>query len=84
MEKPGLYPLKGRRTLIEVLSTAGGVWQEGHIPAGRTVMVTRKSGFKDLNVVDGMHMRGPDQVEIDLNRLLYTRDEALNIVIRAS
>jgi polysaccharide export outer membrane protein len=29
-----------------------------------------------------MHVRGPDQIEIDLNRLLYTRDEALNIEMK--
>jgi polysaccharide export outer membrane protein len=29
-----------------------------------------------------MHVRGPDQIEIDLNRLLYTRDQSLNIEIR--
>ena len=27
-------------------------------------------------------MRGPDQIEIDLNRLLYTRDPGLNIEIK--
>jgi len=27
-------------------------------------------------------VRGPDQIEIDLNRLLYTRDPGLNIEIR--
>jgi len=81
VEKPGLYHLTGQRTLIEVLSMAGGFGKKGSSPAGRTVMITRKSGFKDLQQVEGMHMRGPDQVEIDLNRLVYTRDEGLNIEI---
>ena len=74
VEKPGLYPLTGRRTLIEMLSMAGGFGKRGTSAAGRTVLVTRKSGFGDLQPVDGMHIRGPDQIEIDLNRLLYTRD----------
>jgi len=82
VEKPGLYPLTGQRTLIEMLSMAGGFGKKGTSAAGRTVLVTRKSGFKDLVPVDGMHVRGPDQIEVDLNRLLYTRDEALNIEIR--
>ena len=82
VEKPGLYPLTGRRTLIEMLSMAGGFGKRGTSPAGRTVLITRKSGFKDLQPVEGMHVRGPDQIEVDLNRLLYTRDEALNIEIR--
>jgi polysaccharide export outer membrane protein len=82
VEKPGLYPLTGQRTLIEMLSMAGGFGKKSTSPAGRTVLVTRKSGFKDLQPADGMHVRGPDQIEIDLNRLLYTRDEALNIEIK--
>jgi polysaccharide export outer membrane protein len=82
VEKPGLYPLTGRRTLIEMLSLAGGFGKRGTSSAGRTVLVTRKSGFGDLQPVDGMHMLGPDQIEIDLNRLLYTRDQSLNIEIK--
>jgi polysaccharide export outer membrane protein len=82
VEKPGLYPLTGRRTLIEMLSMAGGFGKRGTSAAGRTVLVTRKSGFGDLQPVDGMHIRGPDQIEIDLNRLLYTRDQNLNIEMK--
>jgi polysaccharide export outer membrane protein len=65
-----------------MLSMAGGFGKKGTSAAGRTVLVTRKSGFGDLQPVDGMHVRGPDQIEIDLNRLLYTRDQSLNIEIR--
>jgi polysaccharide export outer membrane protein len=82
VEKPGLYPLTGRRTLIEMLSMAGGFGKKNTSPAGRTVLVTRKSGFEDLQPVEGMHIRGPHQIEVDLNRLLYTRDEALNIEMK--
>jgi len=65
-----------------MLSMAGGFGKKGTSAAGRTVLVTRKSGSGDLQPVDGMHVRGPDQIEIDLNRLLYTRDQSLNIEIR--
>jgi polysaccharide export outer membrane protein len=82
VERPGLYPLTGRRTVIEMLSMAGGFGKKGSSAAGRTVLVTRKSGFEDLQPVDGMHVRGPNQIEIDLNRLLYTRNEALNIEMK--
>jgi polysaccharide export outer membrane protein len=82
VEKPGLYPLTGRRTLIEMLSLAGGFGKKGSSAAGRTVLITRKSGFGELQPVEGMHVRGPDQLEIDLNRLLYTKDEALNIEMK--
>jgi polysaccharide biosynthesis/export protein len=81
VEKPGLYPLTGRRTLIEMLSMAGGLGKKGSAPPGRMVLVTRRGGFGDLKLVDGMHLRDPEQVEIDLNRLLYTRDKALDIEI---
>ena len=82
VEKPGLYPLTGERTLIEMLSMAGGFGKKGTSAAGRTVVITRKSGFKDLQTVPGMHVRGPDQIEVDLNRLLYAREEGLNIEIK--
>jgi polysaccharide export outer membrane protein len=82
VEKPGLYPLTGRRSLIEMLSMAGGFGKKNTSAAGRTVLITRKSGFKDLQPVEGMHVRGPDQIEVDLNRLLYTREEALNIEMK--
>ncbi len=82
VEKPGLYYLKGPRNLIEVLSMAGGFGKKASSAAGRTVVITRKSGFQDLQVADGMHLRGPDQIEIDLNRLLYTRDPGLNIEMK--
>jgi polysaccharide biosynthesis/export protein len=78
--KPSLYYLKGTRNLIEVLSMAGGVGKMSS--SGRTVIITRKGGFGDLQPTEGMHVRGPDQIEIDLNRLLYTRDPGLNIEIK--
>ena len=80
VEKPDLYYLKGQRSLIEVLSMAGGFGK--HAGSGSTVVITRQGGFKDLQVVEGMHVRGPDQIEIDLNRLLYTRNPGLNIEIK--
>ena len=78
--KPNLYYLTGQRNLIEVLSMAGGVGKAAS--SGRTVIITRKGGFGDVQPTEGMHVRGPDQIEIDLNRLLYTKDPGLNIEIR--
>jgi polysaccharide export outer membrane protein len=84
VEKPGLYPLAGRRTLVEMLSMAGGLGKKSSAPAGHTVYVTRKSGFGDLQPPEGMRLVAPDQVEIELKRLLYSHDEALNIGIKPS
>ena len=82
VEKPGLYQLTGPRTLIEMLSMAGGLAKRSSAPAGRTVYVTRKEGFGDLQLVEGMELVALDKVEINLQRLLYSREAALNIEIK--
>lgn len=81
VEKPGLYYLTARRNLLEVLSMAGGLATRGTIAAGRTVLVTRKSGFKDLPSVEGLRLLDPGRVEINLQKLLYGQEPALNIEI---
>ena len=81
VEKPGLYQLTGPRTLIEVISMAGGLARKPN-PAGRFLYVTRKGGFEDLQLAEGMEQTAPDQVEIDLKQLVQSRDPALNIKMR--
>jgi polysaccharide export outer membrane protein len=82
VDKPGMYELKGPRTLIEILSMAGGLAKLGTAP-GRTIVVTRRSGFgEELQPVEGMNLVGADKVEINLRRLLYSREPGLNIEIR--
>jgi len=81
VEKPGLYYLTARRNLLEVLSMAGGLATRGTLAAGRTVLVTRKSGFKDLPSVEGLRLLDPGRVEINLQKLLYGQEPALNIEI---
>lgn len=88
--KPGLYQIPGPRTLIQVIALAGGVNtpgtaagnMQGGAPAGRWVYITRKSGFANLKPVDGLKEIAHDQVKIDLGRLLYSNDSALNILIK--
>jgi polysaccharide export outer membrane protein len=82
VEKPGLYPLTGRRTLIEVLSQAGGPSNKSTGGAGRSIYITRQGGFGDVQQVDGMRLVAPDKLEIELPRLLYSKDERLNIEIK--
>jgi polysaccharide export outer membrane protein len=82
VERPGLYQLTGPRTLIEVLSTAGGLAKRSSAPAGRFVYVTRLEGFGDLDAVEGMRRVAPDKVEIDIRRLLYSHEDALNIEVK--
>jgi polysaccharide export outer membrane protein len=82
VEKPGLYQLTAPRTLIEVLSMAGGLAKRTTAPAGRTLIVTRKEGFGDLQPVEGMRLVAPDKLEIQVRKLLYSRESALNIEIK--
>ena len=44
-------------------------------------MVTRKSGFKQLPSAEGVRTLAPDRVEINLQKLLYAQEPALNIEI---
>jgi polysaccharide export outer membrane protein len=82
VERPGIYELRGPRTLIEILSMAGGLAKLGTAP-GRTIVVTRRGGFgEELQLVEGMNLVGADKVEINLARLLYSREAGLNIDIR--
>ena len=82
VEKPNLYQLPGPRSLIEVLAMAGGLAKRTNGGSGRTLYVIRKGGFGALDPVSGMLQVAPDEVEIDLQQLLYSHDDALNIPIQ--
>jgi polysaccharide export outer membrane protein len=82
VERPGIYQLPGPRTLVEALSMAGGLVKRTNGSAGRTLYVTRKEGFKDLEMVPGIRQVAPNQVEISLKLLLYSRDVGLNIQVK--
>ena len=56
VEKPGIYQLTGRRTLIEMLSTAGGLAKRSSAPAGRYLYVTRRGGFHNLQPTEGLDL----------------------------
>lgn len=79
--KPGLYQITGPRSLVEMLSLAGGLAKRNMEAAGKTVYVTRPNGFKNLKVVPGMRRVSPSKVAIDLKDLLYTQAAGLNIQI---
>jgi polysaccharide export outer membrane protein len=82
VDKPGLYYLAASRTLIEVLSMAGGLAKRMNDAPGRAVLVTRRVGFGDQQLVDGMSLLAPDKLEINLRKLLYSHEDALNIDIK--
>jgi len=68
--------------LIEVISMAGGLGTRGANQPGRYLYITRKGGFDDLQLAEGMEQTAPDQIEIDLKELVQTRDPALNIKMK--
>lgn len=82
VEKPGIYQLTAPRNLIEILSMAGGLAKRTTAPAGRTLIITRKGGFADVNVVEGMRLLADDRIEIETRRLLYSQESGLNIAIK--
>lgn len=79
--KPGVYYMTGRRTLVEVLALAGGL-AGGGAGAGKNLYVERASGFEDLPQQDGINQIAPDKVSIELKKLLYSQDTALNIEVK--
>jgi len=83
VEQPGLYQLTGHRTLIDMLAVAGGLSKKASGSAGRIIYVTRRGGFHDLKPVEGMEQLAPDQVQIDLKKLFYSNNTALNLEIRS-
>jgi polysaccharide export outer membrane protein len=82
VEKPGMYQLWAPRNLIEILAMAGGLAKKATAPAGRTLVITRKGGFGDLQVVDGMRLLADDKLEIEIRKLLYSQDPGLNIAVK--
>jgi polysaccharide biosynthesis/export protein len=88
--KPGLYQLPGPRSLVQVIAMAGGVNMpgtaggnmQGGAPAGRWAYITRKGGFADLKPTEGIQKLAPDQVKVDLGRLLYSHDTALDLQVK--
>ncbi len=81
VEKPGLYQIVGPRSLVEMISLAGGMAKRNTAAAGKSVYVTRPGGFKNLKIVPGMRELAPNKISIDLKDLLYTQADGLNIQI---
>ena len=52
--KPGLYQITGPRSLVEMLSLAGGLATNSTQAAGKTVYVTRPARIKNLKIVPGL------------------------------
>jgi polysaccharide export outer membrane protein len=80
VNKPGIYQLEGPRTLLEMLSLAGGLRPD----AGSRVRVTRPSEAGPLGIaIARTDLSGRFQMaEIDLDDLMKGQDPTLNVIVR--
>ena len=79
-ERPGIYPLQGRRTLIEMLSSIGGLQPN----ASRHIKVTRRAEYGTIplpNAVDDPEKK-ISSVEISMGSLRENVNPAEDIVLQ--
>jgi polysaccharide biosynthesis/export protein len=76
---PGMHPIKGRTTLIEELSAAGGVRPD----AGPTAVITRNVAYGSIPVPDAhVNQNGEVVAEVNLKDLLDAHDPKLNFTMQ--
>ena len=81
VSKPGVYQLAGPKTLVEVLSMAGGLRPD----AGSMLTITRDSAFGELNI-PGKRVdmtKKYETADIDLDDLVRAKIPTGNIMIEA-
>jgi polysaccharide export outer membrane protein len=80
VKTPGVHQLEGTKTLLEVLSLAGGLSED----AGRTVKVTRRPewGAIPLATAHADETGKFSVAEVDLKELIEAKTPAFNIEIR--
>lgn len=66
VKKPGSYEMLGRKTLLEMLSMAGGLDRD----LGKEIIIFRKTGDNQAR-----------RIPVSLQRLVYQADPALNLVV---
>jgi polysaccharide export outer membrane protein len=89
VDKPGSYEIIGPRTLLEVLSLAGGFSGKGGAPAGDTINVIRHQNAPDLaktpkaGTATQPFAPKTETMVIDLRRLVSGKDPQLNVSVRS-
>lgn len=80
LNTPGVHQLRGRKSLVEILSMAGGLRPD----AGNVVKVTRRSDWGPIPLQSAMAQNGSGYsvAEIPLASLIEARDPQLNIGIK--
>ena len=66
VRNPGSYEMLGRKTILEMLSEAGGLDRD----LGKEIVIFRRQGSQ-----------ATQRIPVDLERLVYNADPALNLVI---
>lgn len=78
-QKPGVYPLQGRKTLFEMMTTVGGLQQN----ANRRIKVTRRKEFGRIPLEQAIDVdANSSAVEITLGSLKQNIDPAEDLVLR--
>ena len=76
--KPGVYQLRGRRTLYEVLSMAEGLRTD----AGHSLKITREAAYGPLPLPGAASDGKFSTASVSISTILNATDPALNIAIR--
>jgi polysaccharide export outer membrane protein len=77
---PGVYPLQGRRTLLEMLTTVGGLQPT----ASRRIKISRRLEYGRIplpSAIDDQERR-LSEVEVNLSRLMETVNPAEDLVLQ--
>ena len=76
---PGVYPMKGRTTLLEAISAAGGARSD----AGPTVILTRQNDIGSIPLTGArQRVTGESVVEINLKSLTDSESSTENVLVR--
>jgi polysaccharide export outer membrane protein len=82
VKMPGVFQIRGTKTVIEVLSMAQGLADD----AGDTVLIMRGAEYAQSGSSNGSHPsaqeRNGEIEEINLKKLLDSADSALNVAVR--
>lgn len=81
VKNPGVYQVEGRKTLIEMLSMAGGL---DPTAAGTTLKITRRleMGALPLKGAVSDPAQGVSVAEVSLNAIMRAQDPAANILVK--
>jgi polysaccharide export outer membrane protein len=79
-QRPGIYPLQGRRTLVEMLSSIGGLQTN----ASRRIKVTRRAEYGNIPLSNAVEdpERKTTSVEISMGSLRENVNPAEDIVLQ--